>query len=90
MHRKRQACGRGQRALLLTQAQGEPLLDQAGERQLLAGGEGLGFGEQVVVEVERGAHWIGSYADFCIVEMVENAPLPAAGGRGKQWPDAWA
>ncbi|MDI9406416.1 MAG: hypothetical protein QM522_06870 [Chitinophagaceae bacterium] len=42
----------------MTQAQGKPLLNQAGERERLPAGKGLGLGQQIVVEVGRGAHWI--------------------------------
>lgn len=40
----------------LTQAQCQPLLNQAGEAGVLARREGLGLGQQVVDEVERDAH----------------------------------
>jgi hypothetical protein len=90
VYRQRQAGGRGHRALVLMQAQGQPLLDQPGERQLLSGGEGLGFRKQVVAEIEGGAHGIRANADFCIVGRVDDALPAAGGGMGKQWPDPWA
>jgi len=52
----RQAHGFAWRPLrpLRAQAQLQPFFDQASQARALLGGQGLGFGQQRVVEVERG------------------------------------
>jgi hypothetical protein len=48
------------RIVRMPQAQGQAFLNQPRGAELLAGGQSLGFHQQIVVEIERGAHRPGS------------------------------